>query len=65
MLGRLTEKTDVFSFGVVDLETISGRLNADLYLGDDKIYLLEWVCNRIYIVSFFYLNWLQSLYYRL
>ncbi|KAL0320980.1 UNVERIFIED_CONTAM: putative LRR receptor-like serine/threonine-protein kinase [Sesamum radiatum] len=45
MLGRLTEKADTFSFGVVALEIISGRPNSDLGLEDDMIYLLEWVWN--------------------
>ncbi|KAL0407096.1 UNVERIFIED_CONTAM: putative LRR receptor-like serine/threonine-protein kinase, partial [Sesamum latifolium] len=45
MLGRLTEKADTFSFGVVALEIISGRPNSDLGLEDDMTYLLEWVWN--------------------
>ncbi|KAK4421831.1 putative LRR receptor-like serine/threonine-protein kinase [Sesamum alatum] len=45
MLGRLTEKADVFSFGVVALEIISGRPNSGLGLENDMIYLLEWVWN--------------------
>ncbi|KAL0407100.1 UNVERIFIED_CONTAM: putative LRR receptor-like serine/threonine-protein kinase [Sesamum latifolium] len=43
ILGRLTEKADTFSFGVVALEIISGRPNSDLALEDDKMYLLKWV----------------------
>ncbi|XP_073148700.1 probable LRR receptor-like serine/threonine-protein kinase At1g56140 [Henckelia pumila] len=42
MRGHLTEKADVFSFGVVALEIISGRPNSDSSLEIDKIYLLEW-----------------------
>ncbi|CAL5335388.1 unnamed protein product [Camellia sinensis] len=42
MRGHLTEKADVFGFGVVALEIVSGRLNSDSSLEDDKIYLLEW-----------------------
>ncbi|KAL7590821.1 hypothetical protein Lser_V15G35427 [Lactuca serriola] len=42
MWGHLTEKTDVFGFGVVALEIISGRRNSDSSLEDDKIYLLNW-----------------------
>ncbi|KVI10251.1 hypothetical protein Ccrd_011357 [Cynara cardunculus var. scolymus] len=42
MRGHLTEKADVFGFGVVALEIISGRPNSDSSLEDDKIYLLEW-----------------------
>ncbi|KAL6553320.1 hypothetical protein OROGR_007162 [Orobanche gracilis] len=42
MRGHLTEKADIFSFGVVALEIIAGRPNSDPSLEDDKIYLLEW-----------------------
>ncbi|MFS7984998.1 putative protein kinase RLK-Pelle-DLSV family [Helianthus anomalus] len=43
MRGHLTEKADVFGFGVVALEIISGRPNSDPTLEDEQIYLLEWV----------------------
>ncbi|CAK9165665.1 unnamed protein product [Ilex paraguariensis] len=42
MRGHLTEKVDVFGFGVVALEIISGRPNSDPSLEEEKIYLLEW-----------------------
>ncbi|KAB2044562.1 hypothetical protein ES319_D01G099900v1 [Gossypium barbadense] len=42
MRGHLTEKTDVFAFGVVCLEIVSGRPNADSGLEEQQIYLLEW-----------------------
>nr|KYP40210.1 putative LRR receptor-like serine/threonine-protein kinase At1g56130 family [Cajanus cajan] len=42
MRGHLTEKVDVFSFGVVLLEIVSGRSNSDSSLEGDKMYLLEW-----------------------
>ncbi|XP_076910282.1 putative LRR receptor-like serine/threonine-protein kinase At1g56130 [Bidens hawaiensis] len=45
MRGHLTEKADVFGFGVVALEIISGRPNSDSSLEDEKIYLLEWAWN--------------------
>ncbi|GJZ64571.1 probable LRR receptor-like serine/threonine-protein kinase [Tanacetum coccineum] len=45
MRGHLTEKADVFGFGVVALEIISGRPNCDSSLDDEKIYLLEWAWN--------------------
>ncbi|XP_031249199.1 probable LRR receptor-like serine/threonine-protein kinase At1g56140 [Pistacia vera] len=45
MRGHLTEKADVFSFGVVALEIISGRANSDTSLDREKIYLLEWAWN--------------------
>jgi hypothetical protein len=44
MRGRLTEKADVFSFGIVALELVSGRPNSDPSLEEEKMYLLEWVC---------------------
>ena len=43
MRGHLTEKTDVFAFGVVALEMVSGRRNSDSSLEEEKMYLLEWV----------------------
>ena len=43
MRGHLTEKTDVFAFGVVALEIVTGRSNSDPKLKPDQIYLLEWV----------------------
>lgn len=41
--GKLTEKSDVFSFGVVLLELITGRKSVDSSqpLGDES--LVEWV----------------------
>ncbi|KAB1216931.1 hypothetical protein CJ030_MR4G016056 [Morella rubra] len=42
MRGHLTEKADVFAFGVVALEVVSGRSNCDSTLEEEKIYLLEW-----------------------
>ncbi|KAM3701043.1 hypothetical protein ACJW31_05G143400 [Castanea mollissima] len=42
MRGHLTEKANVFGFGVVALEILSGRLNSDDSLDTEKIYLLEW-----------------------
>ncbi|GLU14107.1 hypothetical protein SLE2022_306960 [Rubroshorea leprosula] len=41
MRGHLTEKADVFSFGVVALEIVSGRPNSDNSQDNVKIYLLE------------------------
>ncbi|GKV44300.1 hypothetical protein SLEP1_g51492 [Rubroshorea leprosula] len=42
MRGHLIEKADVFGFGIVALEILSGRPNSDNSLDNDKIYLLEW-----------------------
>ncbi|KAF8408672.1 hypothetical protein HHK36_004735 [Tetracentron sinense] len=40
--GHLTEKADVFGYGVVALEILSGRPNSNTSLDTEKIYLLEW-----------------------
>ena len=40
MRGHLPEKVDVFGFGVVALEILSGRPNPDNSLDTEKIYLL-------------------------
>ncbi|XP_062118262.1 probable LRR receptor-like serine/threonine-protein kinase At1g56140 [Humulus lupulus] len=45
MRGHLTEKADVFAFGVVALETISGRPNSAPNLEEEQIYLLGWAWN--------------------
>ncbi|CAA7394172.1 unnamed protein product [Spirodela intermedia] len=45
MTGHLTEKVDVFAFGVVVLEILSGRPNAALDEHGNRVYLLEWVWN--------------------
>ncbi|KAH0895282.1 hypothetical protein HID58_057711 [Brassica napus] len=45
MRGHLSEKTDVYAFGVVALELVSGRPNSDENLEDEKRYLLEWAWN--------------------
>ncbi|KAH9534576.1 hypothetical protein CY35_17G012400 [Sphagnum magellanicum] len=41
--GQLSEKVDVFSFGVLVLEIVSGRKNIECTLDEDQTYLLEWV----------------------
>ncbi|XP_031481157.1 receptor like protein kinase S.2 [Nymphaea colorata] len=38
-----TAKSDVFSFGIVVLEVLSGRRAVDLAFPDDQIMLLDWV----------------------
>lgn len=49
MGGQLSVKADVYSFGVLLLEIISGRKNTDLNLSKEKqsLGLLEWVRNWI------------------
>ncbi|KAH7521780.1 hypothetical protein FEM48_Zijuj07G0068600 [Ziziphus jujuba var. spinosa] len=38
-----TAKSDVFSFGIVMLEVVSGRRAVDLTYADDQIVLLDWI----------------------
>ena len=43
MYGRLSTKADVFSFGVLMLEIISGQRNLSFNLDVDAQNLIEWV----------------------
>eukprot|EP01018_Ginkgo_biloba_P010341 Gb_18722 [translate_table: standard] len=40
--GHLTEKADVFSFGVVALEVVSNRSHEDKGSSEEMVYLLDW-----------------------
>ena len=44
MRGHLTDKADVYSFGIVALEIVSGRSNTSHKREEDDLYLLDWVC---------------------
>jgi serine/threonine protein kinase len=44
MEGRFSEKSDVFSFGVVLLEIVSGRRNAHFYSNENALSLIGFVC---------------------
>lgn len=43
MRGYLTEKADVYSFGIVALEIVSGKSNTNFRPSEDFVYLLDWV----------------------
>ena len=58
--GKLTERSDVFSFGVVLLELITGRkpVDASKPLGDES--LVEWVSITVFIKRFLIFRPLSS-----
>ena len=43
LYGQLTEKADVFSFGVVAMEIVSGKSNMKQTESSDHIWLINWV----------------------
>jgi len=43
LLGQLTKKADVYSFGVLMLEIVSGRSSSKSAFGTDLLVLVEWV----------------------
>ena len=43
LLGQLTKKADVYSFGVLMLEIISGRSSSKAAFGEELLVLVEWV----------------------
>ncbi|ERN09357.1 hypothetical protein AMTR_s00162p00057050, partial [Amborella trichopoda] len=43
MRGYLTDKADVYSFGIVALEIVSGKSNTNYRPKEDCVYLLDWI----------------------
>ncbi|KAF7845378.1 putative serine/threonine-protein kinase [Senna tora] len=43
LLGQLTKKADVYSFGVLMLELISGKSSSKAAFGDNLLVLVEWI----------------------
>lgn len=43
MRGYLTSKADIYSYGVVALEIVSGKSNTNYRPAEDCVYLLDWV----------------------
>lgn len=41
--GSLTYKADIYSFGVVTLEIVSGQINTNCISDDEFLHLLDWV----------------------
>lgn len=43
MRGHLTDKADVYSFGIVILEIVSGRSNTSYHDKEESFILVDWV----------------------
>lgn len=43
LVGQLTKKADVYSFGILMLEIISGKSSSKAAFGDNILVLVEWV----------------------
>ena len=52
MPGYLTNKADVYSFGIVALEIASGRSNITYRLKEECIYRLDWVISTTFFPAF-------------
>jgi hypothetical protein len=53
MEGRFLEKSDVFSFGVLLLEIVSGRRNSNFYDDEQAMSILGFVSLPHLVASFF------------
>lgn len=57
--GQLSDKTDVYSFGVLLMEVISGRRNLDNSLPEEEFYLPNQVSFANFILSY----WCNLMYF--
>ncbi|KAL6205900.1 hypothetical protein ACLB2K_023152 [Fragaria x ananassa] len=55
MRGYLTDKADVYSFGIVVLELVSGRSNTTYRTKEECFYLLDWV-SYFFLVHFIFIG---------
>ncbi|WZY78342.1 LOW QUALITY PROTEIN: hypothetical protein YC2023_024726 [Brassica napus] len=51
LYGQLTEKADVFSFGVVAMEIVSGKSNMKQTESSDPIWLINWVTLELFALT--------------
>lgn len=54
MHGKFSVKSDVFSFGILILEIISGKKNADFYQSHDADDLISFVSSKKPSITYFF-----------
>lgn len=52
MYGHLSDRADVYSFGIVILEIVSGRRNNTRPTDEEGLYLIHWVRICFFLVYF-------------
>lgn len=60
--GRATEKTDVYSFGVLVLEVLSGKRPTDASFIEKGLNIVGWVCNFPHSYSYTLNIFLETIY---
>lgn len=61
MRGYLTDKADVYSFGIVALEIVSGKSNTNYRPKEEFVYLLDWVTSNFFILyKIYYKKWVSN-----